>query len=325
MSNISQWSTTAGSNNSAAPNGAPEGMAPNAVNDVIRENMAAAAKVYLDQKGTATTGGTTTAYTLTTSNAHASLGDISLFSFQVNAANTGAATLAVDGLTAKAMQLNGAALAAGDLRADEIVIAVYNPDNDVFDIFKSGVNQGAIKTDTISEQTSGEGVTIDGVLLKDGGAYIGGSGAANYLDDYEEGTWTPIIEGTTTNPTQSYAVQRGVYVKVGNLIYAEFYVSMAASGVSGGTGNAAVAGFPFSFPANGAHGQSGTINYSVGWGTSNGAPSGLYAFQGTDYALLRVTESTTTNPASNAVNTALAADVGNNTIVSGSICYRESD
>jgi len=37
---IESWSTTAANNNAAAPNGAPEGMAPAGVNDVIRQNMA---------------------------------------------------------------------------------------------------------------------------------------------------------------------------------------------------------------------------------------------------------------------------------------------
>lgn len=178
MSNVSQFSTTAASNNSASPNGFPEGMAPSGLNDSARELMAALAKCYKDQNGTITTGGTTTAYTLTTNNSHAALTDISLFAFQVNAANTGAATLAVDGLTAKSMQLNGAALAAGDLRTNEIVLAVYNPDNDVFDIFKSGLNQDVIKTDTINEQTTASGVTVDGVLLKDNG--ITATGTINF-------------------------------------------------------------------------------------------------------------------------------------------------
>jgi hypothetical protein len=29
-------------------------------------------------------------------------------------------------------------------------------------------------------------------LYLSGGVYLGGTVAANYLDDYEEGTWTPI-------------------------------------------------------------------------------------------------------------------------------------
>ncbi len=40
MSKISEWSKTAADNNSASPDGAPEGMAPSGVNDTIRENMA---------------------------------------------------------------------------------------------------------------------------------------------------------------------------------------------------------------------------------------------------------------------------------------------
>lgn len=40
MSNIRNWSTTPASNNSAPPNGAPEGMAPSTVNDIMRQQMA---------------------------------------------------------------------------------------------------------------------------------------------------------------------------------------------------------------------------------------------------------------------------------------------
>lgn len=40
MSAISEWSTTANSNNAAPPDGAPEGWAPSAVNNTIREIMA---------------------------------------------------------------------------------------------------------------------------------------------------------------------------------------------------------------------------------------------------------------------------------------------
>ena len=32
-------------------------------------------------------------------------------------------------------------------------------------------------------------------LYLSGGAYLGGTGSANQLDDYEEGTWTPVLSG----------------------------------------------------------------------------------------------------------------------------------
>ena len=48
MAAISTWSTTAASNNSASPDGWPEGMAPSGVNDSARENMSALRTWYED-------------------------------------------------------------------------------------------------------------------------------------------------------------------------------------------------------------------------------------------------------------------------------------
>lgn len=45
---LESWSTTAASNNASPPDGAPEGMAPSAVNDVIREVMAQVRTWYED-------------------------------------------------------------------------------------------------------------------------------------------------------------------------------------------------------------------------------------------------------------------------------------
>jgi hypothetical protein len=46
MSDVSSWSITAASNNSASPDGFPEGMPPSALNDSCREVMAAVARYY---------------------------------------------------------------------------------------------------------------------------------------------------------------------------------------------------------------------------------------------------------------------------------------
>jgi hypothetical protein len=50
MSAINTWSQTAASNNAAAPNGFPEGMAPSGVNDSAREVMAAVRTFYDDME-----------------------------------------------------------------------------------------------------------------------------------------------------------------------------------------------------------------------------------------------------------------------------------
>lgn len=59
MSNVETWSETAAQNDSAPPDGAPEGMSPPAVNDSMREIMAAVARWFGDAEwlnfpGTAT-------------------------------------------------------------------------------------------------------------------------------------------------------------------------------------------------------------------------------------------------------------------------------
>ena len=75
-----------------------------------------------------------------------------------------------------------------------------------------------------------------------GGIYLGGTGAANHLDDYEEGTWTPNPKGGTTSGTYTVSSRSGKYRKVGNLVHcdATIYVTSFT-----GTGDFEVDGFPF--------------------------------------------------------------------------------
>jgi hypothetical protein len=76
-----------------------------------------------------------------------------------------------------------------------------------------------------------------------GGIAIGGSGDANTLDDYEEGTWTPTVIGTTVAGTATYTLQLGRYTKIGNIV--NLYFACAWSSGTG-TGNLRISGLPFS-------------------------------------------------------------------------------
>jgi len=44
------------------------------------------------------------------------------------------------------------------------------------------------------------------------------------LASYDEGTWTPAIEGGTSNPTLTYTFQGGKYTRIGNIIFYAFSV-----------------------------------------------------------------------------------------------------
>jgi hypothetical protein len=53
-------------------------------------------------------------------------------------------------------------------------------------------------------------------LYLSGGVYLGGTGAANKLDDYEEGTWTPVAgAGGMTGTSITYTA---TYTKIGNTV-----------------------------------------------------------------------------------------------------------
>jgi len=77
-------------------------------------------------------------------------------------------------------------------------------------------------------------------LYLSGGVYLGGTGSANKLDDYEEGTWTPQITISSTNVTTTST--GAVYNKIGNFLYAHARVTFASGTL---TGSVALTGLPF--------------------------------------------------------------------------------
>ena len=67
------------------------------------------------------------------------------------------------------------------------------------------------------------------------------------LDDYEEGTWTPVLGGSGGTSGQTYGTQAGTYTKIGNLVCAVFETTLSAKGTI--TTNAQIQGLPFSINA----------------------------------------------------------------------------
>jgi hypothetical protein len=89
-------------------------------------------------------------------------------------------------------------------------------------------------------------------LYLGGGVFLGGTGTANELTDYEEGTWTPAA--TFANDTASG--QNGQYTKIGNVVTATFNIvfSSTSFGVQ-----ISVSGLPFT-----SHNVSGSNSAGFG-------------------------------------------------------------
>jgi len=85
-----------------------------------------------------------------------------------------------------------------------------------------------------------------GLAIFNAGVAIGGTGAANTLDDYEEGTFDVAVGRVGSDATaDGYAVTASRYVKVGKMVTAWVNVKLSAAN-SGGTAAAArITGLPF--------------------------------------------------------------------------------
>lgn len=240
------------------------------------------------------------------------------FRFTSAGANTGAVTLNISSLGAKAITKNGTtALIAGDIPSGAVVTVTYDGtqfqlktddiaakthaatskatpvDADEIPIIDSAASNllkkltwADLKTTlgatfaalagSASQAFSTAALTTAG-LFDISGAAAGqikfpaaqnASADANTLDDYEEGSWTPTIVGSSSAGTGTYTTQAGRYTKIGNLVFISGTIIWTAHT---GTGNILIGGLPFTSNAT-------NIAYGVGEWANLAAISGAPAF-----------------------------------------------
>jgi microcystin-dependent protein len=122
------WSQTPGSNATATYTWA-EGQAPSSINDSARGIMADVAKYRDDIAGAIVTGGTSTAYTVTSYSVYDTLAHMNgaMIAFTPNVTCGATVTLNVDSLGAKPLRTStGVELLAGTLIAGTPYVATYN-------------------------------------------------------------------------------------------------------------------------------------------------------------------------------------------------------
>lgn len=120
--------------------------------------------------------------------------------------------------------------------------------------FNNVTVDGTLTVDQIVEKTGTAGITLDGVTLKDGNVVLAdgkgidfsatsGTGTSELFDDYEEGTWTPVLGSDAGESGQTYTEQNGFYQKIGNTVYFQFRVQLSAKGTV--YLEASLKGFPY--------------------------------------------------------------------------------
>lgn len=131
-----KWSQTSSSNANADPTiNFAEGQAPSSVNDSARALMSAVAMFRDDISGAIVTGGTLTAYTVTSNSGFDTLAHLGgqMIAFTPHATNGATVTLNVDGLGAKPLRsAPSTELLAGTIILGTPYVAVYNNSDAVF-------------------------------------------------------------------------------------------------------------------------------------------------------------------------------------------------
>lgn len=124
MAELNDLSTLAASNTGRFPNG----MQVEQINDAARELEAMIARDFKDRTLQLATAGTGAAYTLTSNRTLTTLGPGLVMLIRAHVANTGSATLAVNGMSAKPLcRQNGDPLQVGDIALNQALLVVYNP------------------------------------------------------------------------------------------------------------------------------------------------------------------------------------------------------
>jgi hypothetical protein len=118
------------------------------------------------------------------------------------------------------------------------------------------VQSGATVKVAVSDLTAGRAISATQLTLTAGNVIPAngygidfsatpGAGTSELLADYEEGTWTPVIQGAGTAGTYEQIVTRATYTKIGRQVTLQCYITLAGVVTGGGTSYLQVTGAPF--------------------------------------------------------------------------------
>lgn len=223
-----------------------------------------------------------------------SLVDGQTYIFTTVAANTGAMTLTIDSTpTYPIKKYHNIDFSSGDFDDHQILSVIFNDTDNVFELVGNmsklssiGIDDNATSTAMTIDSSedisyvgtaqfaAGEGVVFNGDAITE----------ANTLDDYEEGTWTPVLTDGSTNAAMN--IQDGRYTKIGDLVTIQ--CRARTSSLLSVSGNLTMSGLPFTASSNSgagisvvyAEGIAITAGHTVS-GIISSADISLYLFDAT--------------------------------------------
>ena len=199
-------------------------------------------RVTLDSSGNLLVGKTASSY----NNAGAEIRSSGEISSSGNGINLVLNRQTTDGILAQFRQDNSTVGSINSKNTDlaigttDVGLRFYDSGNA---IYPHNVTTNVSNDDVI---TLGNGGARFKDLFLSGGVYLGGTGSANKLDDYESGTWTPVISDATSGGNiGSGSSVSGRYVKVGDQVTVALKLTNIVTTGLTASNNFVVQGLPF--------------------------------------------------------------------------------
>jgi len=161
-------------------------------------------------------------------------------------------------------------------------------------------------------------------ILGGGGlTFNGDTAAANALDDYEEGSWTPAYFSTGGDlVVGGYNLQFGRYVKIGKMCQVNLGIQTTSISTVG-TGQVKISGLPYTVANISSGYAAGTIGYATGFTTLN--PQSCLAAPNSTEVRIYTNSSTDARSSLNAnITTSNLTTSGSNNLIWLSVTYTVS-
>ena len=138
---------------------------------------------------------------------------------------------------------------------DKIKRVDFNNDNNIVNNKIEDIRTSLSNKVNYTDLTSDLNVNDPNVPFSAAGGY-----ALSQLFAEEYGTWAPVLHGETTAGSPSYSMRRGIYYKIGRLVFLSFVIQLDSLG--GIKGDLVIKGIPYPFQPDAA--AAGEAAYSQG-------------------------------------------------------------